>query len=64
VEAELVAAEEDHLLRKRLYSGDSLAPLAAVVGRQPVRLRLRVYPAAEESVVLEDVQVGFVQHPE
>lgn len=60
MEAELVAAEEDCLRRRHLYSGDSLAPLAAVVGRQPVRL----YPFVGESVVLEDVQVDFLQHPE
>jgi len=64
VKAELLAAKKDHLLRKRLYSGDSLAPLLAVVGRQPVRLRLRVYPSAEESVVLEEVEVGYVQDKE
>lgn len=50
VEAELLAAEKDYLL--------------AVVGRQPVRLRLRVYPSAAESVVLEEVEVGCVQDKE
>ena len=64
VEAELVAAEEGRLLRKRLYPGDSLAPLMAVVGPQPVRLRLRVYPSAAESVALEEVEVRYVPDPE
>ncbi len=60
-DAELLAADDDRVLCRRLYSGDSLAPLAAVAGRGPVRLRLHVYPSAAEAVVLEEVTVGYVE---
>jgi len=60
VQAELVAADEERVLWKRLGSGDNLAPLAAVVGLEPVRLRLRVYPSALQVVSLEEVTLGAV----
>lgn len=65
VQAEVIAARQDHVLQRRLHSGDSLAPLAAVMGREPVRLRLRVYPSAQESVVLREVKLGTIpqEHP-
>ena len=61
VEAELLAAKEDRVLQKRIYSGDSLAPLVVVNGREPLRLRLHVYPSAQEDVVLKDVKMGVVK---
>ncbi len=58
-EADLVDPEDGHTLRMRLYSGDSLAPLEALVGLRPVLLRLQISPSAEEPVVLKEVQIGF-----
>lgn len=57
--AQIVDAEHGRDLRIRLYAGDSLAPLAAIVGLKPVVLRLEVYPSAAEPVILEAVQVRF-----
>ncbi|HIE28983.1 TPA: hypothetical protein EYP66_17045 [Candidatus Poribacteria bacterium] len=62
-DAEIIDAKDEQKLRMRLYPGDSLAPLAAVVGMKPVLLRLKVYPSAVEPVILEKVQVGFTFHP-
>lgn len=58
--ATLLDAEDRHPLRMRLYSGDNVAPLEAVVGMRPVVLRLEVYPSMGEPVELEKVQVNFV----
>ena len=57
--ARIVDAEDGHDLRIGLYSGDSLAPLEAIVGLKPVVLRLEVHPSAAEPVMLEEVQAGF-----
>jgi len=57
--ARIVDAEDGHDLRISLYAGDSLAPLAAVVGLKPVMLRLEVYPSKAEPVVLQSIQVRF-----
>ncbi|MBI4578860.1 MAG: hypothetical protein HY718_04105, partial [Planctomycetes bacterium] len=58
-EADIEDPEDDHTLRKRLYPGDNVAPLVAVVGLKPVVLRLKVYPSPAETVVLEEVQIRF-----
>ena len=58
-EARIVDREHNKDLRISLYTGDSLAPLAAIVGLQPVVLRLKVYPSAAEPVILESVQAHF-----
>ena len=57
--ARIVDLENGRDLRISLYPGESLAPLAAVVGLKPVVLRLEVYPSAAEPVVLENVEVRF-----
>jgi len=57
--ARIVDPESGHDLRISLYPGDSLAPLAAIVGLKPVVLRLEVFPALDEPVVLEAVQLRF-----
>ena len=52
--------EKGSEVRKSLYSGDSLAPLAATVGGvRPLVLRLEVYPSVVEPVVLQEVEVRF-----
>ena len=57
--ARIVDLENGRDLRISLYPGESLAPLAAVVGLKPVVLRLEVYPSTAEPVVLENVEVRF-----
>jgi len=59
IEAEIVDAQDGHPLRTRLYSGDNLAPLDAVVGLKPVVLRIQVSPLANGPVALERVRIGF-----
>lgn len=61
-EARIIDPEGGHDLRINLYAGDSLAPLAAIVGLKPVLLRLEVYPSAAEPVILKDVQIRFVSN--
>ena len=59
--ARIVDAEDGHDLRISLYSGDSLAPLAAIIGLKPVVLRLEVYPSTPGPVTLERVQARFTR---
>lgn len=59
---ELISSDDNSVIQKRIYSGDSLAPLMAIVGRKPILLRLRVYPSAKANVVLEQVELGSVQN--
>ncbi len=58
-EARIVDAEKGHDLMISLYAGDSLGPLAAIVGLTPVALRLEVCPSAAEPVILDKVEVRF-----
>ncbi len=55
--------KDGHRLRTRLYPGDNLAPLASMVGLEPVVLRLQVYPSAKEPVALERIRIGFKPQP-
>lgn len=57
--ARIVDSEHERDLWITLYSGDSLAPLAAVVERKPVVLRLEFFPSTAQPVTLEKVQARF-----
>jgi hypothetical protein len=58
-DATIIDPKDRRRLRTRLYSGDSLAPLVAIVGLKPVWLRLSVYPTAAEPVAIEEIKVTF-----
>ena len=57
--ARVVDPESGHDLRISLYPGDSLAPLEVICGLKPLVLRLEIFPAPDEPIVLESVQVRF-----
>lgn len=61
--ARIVDSKDGRDLRISLYTDDSLAPLAAIVGLKRVVLRLEVYPSAAEPVILENVQIRFTSTP-
>lgn len=56
----IIAPESGEDLLISVYSGDHIGALEALVGLQPVTLRLEVYPSAAEPITLQRVEAQFV----